>query len=468
MLITLRNIGRIKNCQLELNPLTVVVGRNNTNKTYVAYAICCLLKGHNRNKLTQRKPTRDSHYYDFKITLSAFVTRYLSYLQRVEKELASPDVLRAFFQDRSSQLFNTTSCQATLDQREVVDGLIRLAKTPFESDISRYIVYEIQLTKKEVLVRKYVESSANISKREFIEKDLFQCLDKVLFPVPIVLPAERNSFIMSYRSLREWKFRITREFQREVISSLGPAVDVSNLKLFDGLVSEYRGTISEYPRPLEDFMDFLADAERIASLGQNSDHDYSRLALLIEELMLDNNRITYQPAAQVGGPELKVKVNQDLTIDLHNASSAIKQITPLLLYLRYRANAGDLLIIDEPEMNLHPQSQMLFLEVLAILVNLGIKVFVTTHSPYFMSHLNNLVQRQSGSMKVRRKMAQLLCCKDPRAFLDIDDVGAYELRDGILQTLKDPDYGIRWDTLSDVSSEIQNIYFNIAEIRDEE
>ena len=37
------------------------------------------------------------------------------------------------------------------------------------------------------------------------------------------------------------------------------------------------------------------------------------------------------------------------------------------------------------------------------------------------------------------------------------------MRDNELVSLKDEDYGIRWDTLSDVSAELQQKYFEIYE-----
>jgi len=36
------------------------------------------------------------------------------------------------------------------------------------------------------------------------------------------------------------------------------------------------------------------------------------------------------------------------------ASSMVKKLTPLVLYLRYLAQPREILIIDEPEMNLYP------------------------------------------------------------------------------------------------------------------
>ncbi|MDR2644169.1 MAG: ATP-binding protein [Planctomycetaceae bacterium] len=47
-------------------------------------------------------------------------------------------------------------------------------------------------------------------------------------------------------------------------------------------------------------------------------------------------------------------------------------------YLRYVAAPGDILMIDEPELNLHPEKQ----RQIARLANAGIKVSLTTHSDF--------------------------------------------------------------------------------------
>ncbi len=156
-------------------------------------------------------------------------------------------------------------------------------------------------------------------------------------------------------------------------------------------------------------------------------------------------------------------MKKGLSIDLYNASSSIKQLAPLLLYLRYRAKENDLLIIDEPEMNLHPESQAKLLEIFGILVNLGIKLLITTHSPYFMDYLNSLVSGQTNHSKVIRKQASALYLNDSRAFVALEKVSAYEMKDNQLHSLKDEDGDIRWGTLSDVSHELQSRYFQIYE-----
>ena len=39
-----KNLGPVKNAELELGDLTVIAGRNNTGKTYIVYALYALLK----------------------------------------------------------------------------------------------------------------------------------------------------------------------------------------------------------------------------------------------------------------------------------------------------------------------------------------------------------------------------------------------------------------------------------------
>jgi hypothetical protein len=45
----------------------------------------------------------------------------------------------------------------------------------------------------------------------------------------------------------------------------------------------------------------------------------------------------------------------------------------------------------------------------------------------------------------------------------MEQVSAYEMKNNQLISLHDPDYGIRWDTLSDVSVDVQQKFFEIYE-----
>lgn len=76
---------------------------------------------------------------------------------------------------------------------------------------------------------------------------------------------------------------------------------------------------------------------------------------------------------------------------MSESSSAVRSLLNIGFYLRHCVKSGDLLMVDEPELNLHPENQRLIARLFAKLVNIGIKVFITTHSDYIIKELNTLI-----------------------------------------------------------------------------
>src|SRR5690606_34599855 len=73
---------------------------------------------------------------------------------------------------------------------------------------------------------------------------------------------------------------------------------------------------------------------------------------------------------------------------MNESSSCIRALLDVGFYLRCKAKPGELFIIDEPELNLHPKNQRAFARLVARLVNAGVKVFITTHSDYLIKEIN--------------------------------------------------------------------------------
>jgi ABC-type multidrug transport system ATPase subunit len=59
-------------------------------------------------------------------------------------------------------------------------------------------------------------------------------------------------------------------------------------------------------------------------------------------------------------------------------------------------------MIDEPELNLHPENQRRVARLFARLANLGIKVFITTHSDYIIKELNTLIMLNHNKPHLKR------------------------------------------------------------------
>lgn len=72
-------------------------------------------------------------------------------------------------------------------------------------------------------------------------------------------------------------------------------------------------------------------------------------------------------------------------ITLSDTPSGIKQMGVIqVLLLNNKLKKGDYLIIDEPEINLHPDWQFKFAEILVLLAKLDITIYINSHSPLFI------------------------------------------------------------------------------------
>jgi ABC-type multidrug transport system ATPase subunit len=69
----------------------------------------------------------------------------------------------------------------------------------------------------------------------------------------------------------------------------------------------------------------------------------------------------------------------------------VKSLFGLWAYLEFDAQPGDVLMIDEPELNLHPANQRLMARLIARLVNADLRVIASTHSDYLVREINSLI-----------------------------------------------------------------------------
>jgi len=157
-------------------------------------------------------------------------------------------------------------------------------------------------------------------------------------------------------------------------------------------------------------------------------------------------------------------------LTMEASASLVGSLAALVLYVRHEAAPGDFLIIDEPEMNAHPEAILGIAEVLAILSNAGVNVVVTTHSPYFVDHLENLMEGSSLNGAKRTRIRKKLRLQDDRALLSPEKLGVYAFEEKkdqvVVRDVLDRDLcGIDWTTFSAVSDRVQNLQADILTIK---
>lgn len=94
-------------------------------------------------------------------------------------------------------------------------------------------------------------------------------------------------------------------------------------------------------------------------------------------------------------------------LGLHHSASLVKSLASLALYVRHEARRGHLLIVDEPELNLHPDNQRRVARFLARVARAGVRVLISTHSDYILRELSNLVTLGAAGADGKARAAKL-------------------------------------------------------------
>lgn len=99
-------------------------------------------------------------------------------------------------------------------------------------------------------------------------------------------------------------------------------------------------------------------------------------------------------------PEIKFK-QSGREFSLEESSSTVSEMAPLILHLKHMVEDRSLLVIEEPEAHLHPANQVIFARCVARLVNQGLNVLLTTHSPFLLEELSHLLEASRFTAKQR-------------------------------------------------------------------
>ncbi len=98
---------------------------------------------------------------------------------------------------------------------------------------------------------------------------------------------------------------------------------------------------------------------------------------------------------------------EDKNIELVNTAMGIKYFGILqVLSDKNHFYDGQVLILDEPEVHLHPKWQLRLAEVIVYLAKNGIKVLVNSHSPYMIEALQRYSEQENLADKTNFYLAQ--------------------------------------------------------------
>jgi predicted ATP-dependent endonuclease of OLD family len=497
MKITVRNLGIIKNAAtIDLKPLTIFIGPNNTGKTWLSYALSGIFGSYGLNRYIQ--DCAEEQIFNAYEPLDNAVSQVLDKgsatidLHRFANEYAETyfnDVakLARVWMSRmlSTQHAHFNDLDISLSLGETKAQLLRqvsnysrrsnIATGPKGSSLTirkrrgenKLYIFTATETKEAGESEKTIEEEIPREEiKQLLVTFVARALHRSLYPQTYTFPTDRITLVTSNffgGSTVPGRQTQVNEKVREALETLFK--ELEGMKTLAG-----QGTaIREGMQPVGAFLHMftrIAAMDAIEKEGREKDaknnpqvRKYIEIAETLQKEILTGNIEISTPTLEAPRRELFFQSAQGVSLELSVASSMVQQLSPLVLYLRYLAEPGDLLIIDEPEMNLHPQAQAQFIELLAMLVNAGLNVLFTTHSPYITDHLANLITATKSEDK--EAIRDEFYLKSTDAFIPQEKVAIYGFSGENVSSILGEDGLIDWDTFGKVSEHIINIYFKL-------
>ena len=210
--------------------------------------------------------------------------------------------------------------------------------------------------------------------------------------------------------------------------------------------------------------------QSIFSLGKNSianisDSLFNQLAELDSiarnfknETVIEPLEITYK---NVDGRGYFKKEGQHDFLSLYNGASGYKSAIPIVLVVKYYnelKKKKKTFIVEEPELNLFPSIQKELVNYLAKEAkNFGNTILLTTHSPYILTSLNNLMFAYQTGQSNGEDIDKII---DKKYWVNPADVSAYMMfPNGECKSIIDREGLIKTEKIDNIS-QILNKEFN--------
>lgn len=183
---------------------------------------------------------------------------------------------------------------------------------------------------------------------------------------PFILPAERTGIQL---------------FQKELDKNKNDLVKALAKTRRLALLEEH---VARFALPLEDNIDFARNYTNIIKSNSFLKLEKPVLTTYLEDLL----GVQYQI---INGQKVVIDKMTQKALPYYMSSTSVRALFDLHLWIKHLVKKGDMLLMDEPELNLHPENQVKIAQLLVKLVNNGINVFITTHSDYLIKEFNNLL-----------------------------------------------------------------------------
>lgn len=389
MKIHLKNVGMLDEATFEVGNLTLICGENNTGKTYATYSLYGYLDYMRTIResmfIMQRRNLFDDNE-DFKtieedkegnkITYEEIKTSLKKYIKNKTQTYYSHSVLVQAMAGKMED-FKNAIFQVEFDLS--LDDVKKAVKQYLEDEnLNKRYKQRIQHTLyDDGLSLSYLDKRRLADYRGIF----FDAFLRIIFMNNFILSVERTG-----ASIFQEELDFTKIATLETIQKILKEQKKGFAAFFE-LDRALDRKKQLYPKPVRDNIAFIRDIKQISKQESIFKKDKEKHKILFDILgKLLGGKYKTTDLGMMFQPKGSKKA-----YNIEIASSSVRSLLILNYYIFHIAGKNDILMIDEPELNLHPNNQILIARLIALLVNAGVKVFITTHSDYIVRELSNCI-----------------------------------------------------------------------------
>lgn len=364
MKISVKNIASVQSAEIELDGITLLAGYNNSGKSTVSKSLYGIISAY--SGLTNR----------------VNISRLSSVQNAISSFLRQAEVDYFFFDEQTEESVRLVSKK--IARREIpvpqeLDHLIAILPEAMGKELNKDIARE----QFEQFAARLTEAIERPDIR-YVEYIVGESLRRVFDSQINTLDQKTTGEITLNSSGSETWVKVERN---KIIECSGDPIKESRpiyiepLHVLDGLQNRigrrYRPGV---PSPIQSLMQESSD-QKDATEITIEEHEKREDLLSKIDMVIHGGLVS----SKADDGMLYRDANYTEMISLRNVASGNKTFAVIKrLVENGMLQSNGMLIIDEPETNLHPAWQLKLAEVLALLnCQLGIRMFLNTHSPYF-------------------------------------------------------------------------------------
>lgn len=416
MKLYIENIGKINKAEIDFNGLTLIASENNAGKSTVGKIIYVTTKVmNNMELLIKRQKSNEINDY-FRLILSRFENNLrkmpineegFDYLQTEKYDNNINFDWNIPVVDTDNKFFEVRSELTNLNILLVNHSFKRLPNSNHDNYIKRLI--KLTYDNRIYLSDYDFDFIINIIKKM---ENLLDTKDSVYYS-RVFEAGFRKEFGQQLLNINSTNgVIIIKENDNEVLNLEVTSDYSSQFKTSSIKVNVYKNIYSSDVTYIESpyiFNDIKVDNSINLShllLGKNNDlitknEDLKEKLIVAKEISfiseINISNILIELEKVIGGTinydselgKFEYK-NDSETIEFVNTASGIKQFALIIMLIKNnRIRPMDILIMDEPEVHLHPSWQICLAEILVMLCKqLDLRIFINSHSSYFIEALN--------------------------------------------------------------------------------